>query len=84
MHVWNCNFFNECDDRISSIGRSEKGLNNSGLNRDLNADLCNASTVLYQLSFQADREQVVMWVIYKPVDAEIDDDNTIFCILNAE
>ena len=60
------------------------GLNNSGLNRDLNPDLCNASTVLYQLSFQANREQVVMWVIYKPVDAEIDDDNTIFCILNAE
>jgi len=41
-----------------------------------NPDLCYASAVLYQLSFQANWEQVVMWVDYKAVDVLIDDDNT--------
>ena len=31
-----------------------------GLNRDLNPDLCNAGAVLYQLSYQANWEQVIM------------------------
>ena len=55
---------------------SEKGLKNSGLNGDSNSDLCDASAVLFQLNFQANWEQFVLWVDYKPVDVEIDDDNT--------
>ena len=31
-------------------------------------DFCNASAVLYQLSYQACCELVIMWVDYKPVD----------------
>ena len=38
--------------------------------------LCDAGAVFNQLSYQANREQVVMWVDYKPVDVEIDDDKT--------
>ena len=58
------------------LSSSKKGLKNSGLNGDLNPDLCDAGAVLHQLSHQANWEQVVMWVDYKPVDEEIDDDNT--------
>ena len=50
---------------------SEKGLNGGS-----NPDLCDAGAVLYQLSYQAKWEQVVMWVDYKPVDVEMDDYNT--------
>ena len=32
--------------------------------------------MLHQLSYQANWEQVVIWVDYKPVDGEMDDDNT--------
>lgn len=39
-------------------------------------DLCDAGAVLYRLSYQANWELVVMWVNYKLVDVEIDDDNT--------
>ena len=46
------------------------------VNGDSNYDLCDAGAVLRQLSFQAKWEQVVMWVDYKPVDVEIDDDIT--------
>ena len=50
--------------------------------RDLNPDLCDASAVLHQSSYQANWEQVVMWVDYEPVDVEIDGDNTgIFHVL---
>ena len=59
------------------LSSGEKGLKNSGLNRDLNPDLCDAGAVLYQLSYQANWEHVVMWVNYKPVDVEIEDDNNI-------
>ena len=62
---------NEFDHRLS-----EKGLKKSGLNEDSNPALCDAGAVLHQLSSQANREQVVMWVDYKPVDVEIRDDNT--------
>ena len=55
---------------------SEKGLKNSGLNGDSNSDLCDVGAVLFQLNFQANWEQFVLWVDYKPVDVEIDDDNT--------
>ena len=46
------------------------------VNGDSNYDLCDAGAVLRQLSFQANWERVVMWVDYKPVDVEIDDDIT--------
>ena len=46
----------------------QKGLKNSGLNGDLNRDLCDASAVLYQFSYQANWELVVMSVDCKPVD----------------
>ena len=58
------------------LSSSKKALKNSGRNGDLNPDLCDAGAVLYQLSYQANWENVVMWVDYKPVDEEIDDDNT--------
>ena len=57
-------------------GRREKGLKFSGLNGDSNPDLCDAGAVLHQLSYQANWVQVVMWLNYKPVYVEIDDDNT--------
>ena len=53
------------------LSSSEKGLNG-----DSNSDLCNASAGLYQLGYQANWEQAVMWVDYKPIDVEIVDDNT--------
>ena len=46
------------------------------LKTDSNPDLCDAGVVLYQLSYQANWEQVVTWVDYRPVDVEINDDNT--------
>ena len=36
--------------------------------RDSNLDLCDASAVLYQLSYQAYWELVVRWVDEKPAD----------------
>ena len=72
------NEFNHCI-LMLLISSSEKGLKNSGLNRDSNPDLCDAGAVLYQLSYQANWEQVIMWVDYKPIDVEIDDHNTRFC-----
>ena len=63
-------FFYHC------LSSSEKGLKNSGLNGDSNPDLCDAGAVFYRLSYQANWEQVVMWVDYQPVDVEIDYDNT--------
>ena len=70
---------NEFDHRsfyccLSSSG--EKGLENLNLNGNSNPDLCDAGVVLHQLSSEANWEQVVMWVNYKPVGVEIDDDNT--------
>ena len=40
----------------------KKVLKNSGLNGDWNPDLCDAGALLHQLSYQANWEQVVMWV----------------------
>ena len=40
----------------------------------LEPDLCHASALLHQVSYQVNWVQVVMWV-NKPVDVEIDDDN---------
>ena len=57
------------------LSSSEKGLRNSGLNGDSNPYLCDAAAVLYQLSHQANWEQVIMWANYKPVEVQIDDDN---------
>ena len=37
---------------------------------DLNPDLCDSSAVLYQLSCQANWEQVIIWVHDKPIDDE--------------
>ena len=39
-----------------------------GLNGDLNPDLCDAGAALYQLSYQANWEKVVMQVNYKPIN----------------
>ena len=51
---------------------------------DSNSDLFDAGTVLHQLSYQANWEQVVIWVDYKPVDVEIDDYNPgIFHVSNS-
>ena len=37
--------------------------------RDSNPDLCDAGAVLYQLSYQANWELVIMWVYDNPVDS---------------
>ena len=37
--------------------------------RNLNPDLCNAGAVLYQLSYQANWELVIMCVYDKPIDS---------------
>ena len=60
---------------------SEKGLKNSGLNRDSNPDLCDAGAMPCQLKYQANWELVVMWVDYTPVDVEIDDVHTRFFLV---
>ena len=66
---------NEYDRRIFQrcLSNSEKGLGNSGLNGDSNPDLCDAGAVLNQFSYKANWELVVMWVVYEPLDVEIDD-----------
>ena len=38
---------------------------NPGLNWDSNPDLCDTGAKLYPLSYQANWEQVAMWVAYK-------------------
>ena len=38
--------------------------------QDSNPELCNAGEVLYQLSYQANWELVIMWVYNEPVDSE--------------
>ena len=43
----------------------------SELNGTSNPDPCDAGAVLHQLNYQANWEQVVVWVEYKPVDVEI-------------
>ena len=53
-----------------TLSCSERGLKIS------NPDLCDAGALLHQLSYQANWVQVVMWLDYKPVDVETDDDNT--------
>ena len=52
------------------------GNNTTPLNRDSNPDLCDADAVLHLLRYQANWEQVVVWVDYKPVDVKIDNVNT--------
>jgi len=41
---------------------------------------CRPERVFYQLSYQANWEQVVMWVVYKPIEVEADDHNTSISI----
>ena len=65
MNLMTAVFFYRC------LSSSKKGLNG-----DSNPDLCDAGVVLHQLSYQANWEQVIMSVDYKPVDVEIDYDNT--------
>ena len=43
---------------------------NSDLDRIQTHDLCNNGTVLYQLSYQANRELVMLWVCNIPIDGE--------------
>ena len=52
------------------------GNNTTPLNGDSNPDLCDAAAVLHLLSYQANWEQVVVWVDCKPVDVKIDNVNT--------
>ena len=61
---------NEFDHRsfCHCLSSSEKDLKNSCLNGDSNPDFCDAVAVLYQLSYQGNWEQVVMWVNYRPID----------------
>ena len=37
--------------------------------QDSNPDLCSAGVVLYQLSYQANWELVIVWVYDEPVDS---------------
>ena len=54
------------------------------MNGDSNPDLCDAGEVLHQLSYQANWGQVVMWVDYKPVDMETDDNSRIFNVFEMQ
>ena len=54
-----------------SLSSSEKGLN-----EDSNPDLCDSGAMFHQLSYQANWELAVKWVDHKPVDVEIDGDDT--------
>lgn len=71
---------NKCDHHISQgcLSIKEKGLKNLGLKEGSNPDLWDAHAVLYQSSYQANWEQVIMWVGCKPVDVEIDGDLRVF------
>jgi len=51
------------------LNSSKEVLDNSGLNGDLNPDVCDAGAVFGRLGYQAHWELVVMWVYYKPIDA---------------
>ena len=51
---------NELYHCLFALRSSEKGLKNSGLNSYSDPDICHASAVLYQLSYQANLELVVM------------------------
>ena len=78
MRIW----INEFDYRILALLKQRREWSeNSDLNGDSNPDLCDAGAVLHQLSYQANWEQVVVWVDYKLVDMEISDDNTGFFFL---
>ena len=48
------------------LKQQRKRPKSSGLNRDLNPDLCDASALLYHLSYQANWELVIMGVDYMP------------------
>ena len=47
----------------------KKGLKKFRPERDSNPDLCDAGALLYQFSYQANSELVIMWVYDKPVDS---------------
>ena len=75
MRIW----MNEFDYRILALLKQRRERSeNSNLNGDSNPDLCDAGAVLHQLNYQANWEQVVVWVDYKLVDVEIGDDITGF------
>ena len=68
---------NEFDHRITVLVKQQREmLENLGLNGYLDPDLCDVGAVFYQLRYQGNWELVIMWVDHKPVDVEIDDDNT--------
>lgn len=50
------------------LSSSEKGLKNSGLNSNLNPNLCHDRALLLNLSYQANWKLVILGVDYKPVD----------------
>ena len=66
-------FMTEFDHRILALLKQLRDKNKTG---NSNPNLCDGCAVLHQLSYQVNWEQVVMWVDYKPVDVEIEDDNT--------
>ena len=75
MRIW----MNEFDYRILALLKQRRERSeNSNLNGDSNPDLCDAGAVLHQLNYQANWEQVVVWVDYNLVDMEIGDDITGF------
>ena len=71
---------NKCDHHISQgcLSIKEKGLKNLGLKEGSNPDLWDAHAVLYQSSYQANWEQVIMRVGCELVDVEIDGDLIVF------
>ena len=49
------------------LSSNKKRPKNSGLNRESNPDLCDAGAVLHQLSYEANWEQVIVWVDYNSI-----------------
>ena len=65
----------QIEERSSQLLRNlssceEKAWKNSGLNGIRTHDLCDAGAVLYQLSYQANWELVILWVRNIPVKDE--------------
>ena len=65
----------QIEERSSQLLRNlssceKKAWNNSGLNGTRTHDLCDAGAVLYQLSYQANWELVILWVRKIPVKDE--------------
>ena len=74
-HIFELRMKDQIEERSSQLLRNlssceKKAWKNSGLNGIRTHDLCDAGAVLYQLSYQANWELVILWVRNIPVKDE--------------